>query len=89
MRDASQPDNSSSSAEWRRHMASVPDPGDPNENLLRRHLATEPDAAQAERDRAWSRYRDNLQNAWQQGRTDPRRADEVEQRLERERGKYA
>jgi hypothetical protein len=73
MQDAPQPDNSSSSAEWRRHMASVPDPGDPK----------------VRRDKAYQDYTTNLSNAWMQGRTDPSRADEVEERLERERGRFA
>jgi hypothetical protein len=38
IRDAAQPDNSSSNAEWRRHVRNIPDPGDPNENLVRRRL---------------------------------------------------
>jgi len=31
----------------------------------------------------------DARRAWRQGRTDPSRADEVERRLEREKGKYA
>jgi hypothetical protein len=87
--DAPQPDNSSSNAEWRRHMRSVPDPGDPNENLMRRHLTTETNAgAQAERDRVWEEYRNRLSTAWQTGQTNPRRADVLERRLEQERGRF-
>jgi hypothetical protein len=57
---------------------------------MRRHLrAEEEDIAQARRDAAYKEYVRNLGAAWQQGRTDPSRAVEIEQRLERERGKYA
>jgi hypothetical protein len=62
------------------------DPGDPNENLIRRHLSTETNAgAQAERDRAWNRYRDNLQNAWR-GTTNPANATAIEKQAEAWRG---
>src|SRR5262245_22025110 len=55
---------------------------------MRRHLrAEEVDTAQARRDAAYKEYVRNLGAAWQQGRTDPSRAVEIEQRLERERGK--
>jgi hypothetical protein len=85
--DAPQPDNSSSNAQFRRHMASVPDPGDPNENLIRRHLSTEPDAAaQRERDRVWEDYRQRLSTAWQTGQTNPRAASAIERQGERWRG---
>jgi hypothetical protein len=46
---------------------------------MRRHLRTEPDdKAQARRDAAWNAYRDNLQNAWKQGRTDVNAATAIE-----------
>jgi hypothetical protein len=73
MQDAPQPDNSSSPAEWRRHMASVPDPGDPK----------------VRRDKAYQDYTTNLSNAWMQGRTDPSRATEIETERERYLGKFA
>jgi hypothetical protein len=57
---------------------------DPNENLIRRHLATETNAAaQAKRDAVWEQYRNDLGNAWRQGRTDPSRADEIERQRQR------
>src|SRR5262249_43434314 len=68
-----------------------PDLGSRPEELMRRHLwgpdddgAPERGEAQRERDRAWTRYRDDLQNAW---KTKPRAATAVENRLERERGR--
>jgi hypothetical protein len=83
IRDAAQPDNSSSKKEWNRHMRGIPDPGDPNENLIRRHLATEPDAAaQRERDRVWEDYRQRLSTAWQTGQTNPRAATAIERQGE-------
>jgi len=63
----------------------APDPGDPMA-VMRRHLTERGgEQAQRERDRAWNSYKDQLSRAWQQGRTDPHRAVEVE----RLRGKYA
>jgi hypothetical protein len=71
--------------------AAAPDLGSRPEELMRRHLfgpdddgAPERGEAQRERDRAWQRYRDDLQNAW---KTKPRAATAVENRLERERGR--
>jgi hypothetical protein len=63
-----------------------PDNSSPAE-VMRRHLRTEPDDnAQARRDRAWAQYRDQLGNAWRQGRTDPSRAAEIERQGEQWRG---
>ena len=60
----------------------APDPGDPSA-MMRGHLQTERnDENQRRRDLAGARYRDNLQNAWQQGRTDPREADRIERQGE-------
>jgi hypothetical protein len=65
-KDAAQPDQSSSNAEWRRHLRNVPDPGDPNA-MMRRHLRTEPDDdAQARRDRAYADYCARVSQAWKQ-----------------------
>jgi hypothetical protein len=75
--------NNSSSAQ-RRDPGRYPDPrlrtgGQPDNSsspeAMRAHL-------QAQRDLAWNRYRDNLSNAWRQGRTDPGRADEIERQGE-------
>jgi hypothetical protein len=75
-----QPDTGSSLAEWRRHNVSDPDPA----ATMRGHLSTESSAeSQAKRDLAWTRYRDNLANAW---KTDPRAATEIERQGERWRG---
>jgi hypothetical protein len=66
--------------------AAEPNNSSPAE-VMRRHLSTEPDDnVQARRDAAWAQYRDQLSNAWRQGRTDPNAATAIEQRLERERG---
>ena len=47
--------------------------------VMRRH--------QRQRDDAWARYRDDLQNAWQRGRnTDPKEADRIMRQSERWRG---
>jgi len=59
------------------------DPGDPNENLIRRHLTTESTAAaQRERDRIWEDYRQRLSTAWQTGQTNPRAATAIERQGE-------
>jgi hypothetical protein len=96
-RDAGDPD-AATELLLRRHLKGdpdddgAPDPGDPMAVMavMRRHLTERGgEEAQRERDRAWNSYKDQLSQAWQQGRTDPRRAVEVERRLERERGKYA
>jgi hypothetical protein len=52
-------------------MRNVPDPGDPNENLMRRHL-------QERKDTAWRARNAELERAWQQGRTDPNEASRIE-----------
>jgi hypothetical protein len=67
--------------------------------LLARHLrGDEPDDDDDDdngnnnvdlREQSYAAYKDQLENAWRGGRTDPRRAVEIERRLERERGKYA
>jgi hypothetical protein len=57
----------------------APDPGDIGA-VQRRRLTEQ----QRERDLAWIRYRDDLQNAW---KTPPRAAAAIENRLERERGR--
>jgi hypothetical protein len=80
------------------------DAGEPDEQLLARHLRGKPDddgapdpgdvraverrrltnaEAQRERDLAWTRYRDNLANAW---KTDPRAATAIQRQGERWRG---
>jgi hypothetical protein len=67
------------------------------EALLARHLrGDEPDDDDDNgnntadlREQSYAAYKDQLENAWRGGRTDPSRAVEVERRLERERGKYA
>ena len=61
------------------------DAGEPDaaEELLARHLRTEEDDdAQRKRNDAWMRYRDQLSNAWQQGRTDPTAATRIERQGE-------
>jgi hypothetical protein len=74
-----EPDNSSSLAEWREHSGGPDDEPDHDiDAVMRRH--------QRQRDDAWARYRDNLQNAWQRGRTDPREADRITRQGERWRG---
>ena len=61
-----------------------PDPGGDDGVTLRGHLGEgEGERAQRARDRAWSRYRDNLQNAW---KTNPRAAVQIERQGERWRG---
>jgi hypothetical protein len=61
----------------------APDPGDPSA-MMRRHLRTESDDEnQRRRDAAWAAYRDRLGSAWQQGRTDPNRATEIERQRQR------
>src|SRR5262249_20648545 len=73
---------------WRSpsHDAHEPDNSSSAE-VMRRHLRTEPDDnAQARRDRAYQDYTTRLSEA---GKAPPARADEVERRLERERGKSA
>jgi len=64
--------------------ASQPDLGTRAEEMMRRHLRTEPDYdAQARRDAAWAQYRDQLGNAW---KIDPRAATAIERQGERWRG---
>src|SRR5262249_9400715 len=78
-RDAGQPDLGTRPEElmMRRHLfgaPGAPDPGDVHAVELRG------EQAQRERDRAWSRYRDDLANAW---KTNPRAATAIERRGER------
>jgi hypothetical protein len=75
MKDA-EPDNSSSLAEWRR--GTKPD-DKPTESYS---------SVEARRAAQWNSWRAQLENAWR-GRTDPSAATRTEERLERERGKYA
>jgi hypothetical protein len=64
--------------------ASKPDAA---EQLLKRHLGSEPDDnAQARRDGAYRDYVNQLSTAWQRGRTDPREADVIKRQGERWRG---
>jgi hypothetical protein len=57
---------------------------EPDDDLMQRHLRTEPDDdAQARRNAAWAQYRDRLSNAW---KTDPRTASAIERQGEQWRG---
>jgi hypothetical protein len=68
---------------WRLRPKDAAEP-DAGTELLRRHLRTEPDDnAQARRDAAWARYRDQLGRAWQ---ADPGRATAIERQGEQWRG---
>jgi len=60
----------------------APDPGDVRA-VERRSLTERGAEAQRERDLAWRRYCDNLQNAW---KTNPRAAVQIERQGERWRG---
>jgi hypothetical protein len=88
-RDAAEPDLGSRPEELlRRHLWGKPDddgasdPGNPSA-VMRRHLTKRDEQAQRERDLAWTRYRDNLANAW---KTNPRAATAIERQGERWRG---
>jgi len=62
------------------------DLGAPPEAMRRHHaLEFRGEQAQRERDRAWSRYRDGLANAW---KADPRAAGAIERRAESERRRF-
>jgi hypothetical protein len=67
---------------WRRPPRAAWDAAEPDlgsrPEELRRHLRTEPDDAEALRERAYRNYCDELSRAWQRGRTDPRAATAVE-----------
>jgi hypothetical protein len=87
-RDAAEPDNSSPPEVMRRHLRGD-EPDHDAGAMLRGHLSTEASAgAQAKRDAAWARYRDNLQNAWQRGRTDPKEADRIMRQAASEKWKH-
>jgi hypothetical protein len=71
---------------WRLPSRDAAEPA--SEELLRKHLRSEPDDnAQARRDRAWAQYRDQLGRAWQLGRTDPGTAGRIEKEREQYFGK--
>jgi hypothetical protein len=76
-----EPDNSSSLAEWREHSGGPDDEPDDHDigAAMRRH--------QAQRDLAWSRFRDDLQNKWRTGR-DPNAATRIEKAREEYLGKF-
>ena len=84
-RDFAQPDLGSRPEEVMRRKPDddgAPDPG--NVHAIERRRVTERGAeAQRERDLAWTRYRDNLANAW---KTNPRAATAIERQGERWRG---
>ena len=85
-RDAAEPD--AAEALLTRHLRDkpddegAPDPGDVAA-VERRRLTERGAEAQRERDLAWTRYRDNLANAW---KTNPRAASAIERQGERWRG---
>jgi hypothetical protein len=83
--DAAEPSNSSSPAELRAHRHDI-EPDHDAEAMLRGHLQR--GESQRRRDDAWARYRDNLQNAWQRGRTDPHRATEIMRQAASENWKH-
>jgi hypothetical protein len=73
---------------WRRGPV-VRDAVEPDNSsaAMRRHLSGEPDdGAQARKDRAWAKYRDDLASAWKRGAADPAEAARVERIGERTRG---
>jgi hypothetical protein len=83
MLDAAQPDLGTRPEEvMRPDDDGAPDPGDVRA-VERRRLTERGTEAQGERDRAWRRYCDNLQNAW---KTNPRAATAIERQGERWRG---
>jgi hypothetical protein len=62
----------------------TPEPDDDPDNLMKRHLSTEPDEdTESRRNAAWAQYRDRLSNAW---KTDPRTASAIERQGEQWRG---
>jgi hypothetical protein len=62
----------------------TPEPDDDPDNLMKRHLSTEPDEdTDSRRNAAWEQYRDRLSNAW---KTDPRTASAIERQGEQWRG---
>jgi hypothetical protein len=88
-RDAAEPDLGSSPEAMRRHMYGAPglpaasDPDVDSATTMRGHMGELFERSQRQRDRAWGSYRDQLTNAWRGGRTDPRRAAQVEGLQER------
>jgi hypothetical protein len=80
--DAAEPDMGTSPDElmMRRHMFGAPGLPDPSTSHA---MEFQGEQAQRRRDAAWARYRDGLANAWRGGRTDPRRAAQVEGLQER------
>jgi len=93
-RDAAEPDLGSTPEELalRSHLFGAPglrQPSDPDvdpSETMRGHLGELSEQVQRSRDREWSRYRDNLQNAWRGGRTDPRTAPAREREIEEWKG---
>jgi hypothetical protein len=81
-RDGAEPDMGARPGEamMHRHMFGAPGLGDPSTSHA---MEFQGEQAQRRRDAAWSRYRDGLANAWRGGRTDPRRAAQVEGLQER------
>jgi hypothetical protein len=90
-RDAPQPDLGTRPDElaMRRHMYGAPglpaasDPDVDSATTMRGHMGELFERSQRQRDRAWGSYKDQLSNAWRGGRTDPRRAAQVEGLQER------
>jgi hypothetical protein len=87
--DAAEPDLGSSPEAMRRHMfgaQGLPTASDPDVDsamTMRGHMGELFERSQRQRDRAWGSYKDQLSNAWRGGRTDPRRAAQVEGLQER------
>jgi len=89
--DAAEPDMGTRPDElaMRRHMfgaAGLRAPSDPDADpgvTMRGHMGELFERSQRQRDRAWQGYRDGLASAWRGGRTDPRRAAQVEGLQER------
>jgi hypothetical protein len=87
--DAAEPDLGSSPEAMRRHLLGPPglsSPSDPDIDsgaVMRGHMGELFERSQRQRDRAWQGYRDGLASAWRGGRTDPRRAAQVEGLQER------
>jgi hypothetical protein len=82
IRDAAEPDLGTRPDElaMRRHMFGASGLPDPSTSHA---MEFQGEQAQRARDRAWSSYKDQLTNAWRGGRTDPRRAAQVEGLQER------
>jgi hypothetical protein len=90
-RDGAEPDMGTSPDElaMHRHMYGAPglptasDPDVDSAMTMRGHMGELFERSQRQRDRAWGSYKDQLTNAWRGGRTDPRRAAQVEGLQER------